>query len=713
MTRTLPHLTVLVLLPFLLASCKGGADDTGSGTGGSSGTTLPITDSSTLLASFIETLDPIRSQANRLLTRNARYTLQTAPSGMYVDKNRNNRFDTGVDVRLVGNPIEHAGIHYAHAAGLTGDGEVIAFSDSGFLTSHDAFSGRSITTGTGLGVADHGTFVASVAAGNSSDMIGVAPEADLIFGSFDSFAQLTETANAAAAANAVALNNSWGFSNRGARTSDYVGLFSSSAGADYLTALRNFAEDGIVVFSVPNTSSLSVTGLMPALPMFDPSLEQSWIAVVNGVPVMSGDDVVSAERVSEPCLEAAAWCISANGSWTGANADSSSSYGFGTGTSYAAPSVSGALALLGEAFPNMTNQELRIRLLASADNDFDGFTQSGTTELVSGFEHAYSDEWGHGFLDVAAALLPIGRATVTTGDGTVLDAQRPLVTAGNATGDAVARALQNVQIDTRDALSASFSVNASQMVAQRSAAPLFSIHDLANFGRPQTADLGSAAFFGDRQGLPVMLSDDDVELSLFHGQNGGSDALGFGLSRRFDLGDASLRIGTAYGEDTAALMSNWSGGTNSSIASFDMALSTALSEASALTISLGYAYGQEASGLVQSADVRMNASAVSYAHNHLFKHNDRLKLSLALPAAVSSGETSLSLPVTSSSGATTHEDVRIGLAPNSREVRLSVTYEHPVTRNTTLGLSFAHAENRGHIAGNRDTGVMFGLQTRF
>lgn len=697
----------------LLAGC-GGEDVSDPGqSGGGSGTQLVETDSTILLTSFLSSLDGVRSRATRLLNNDARYFLQEAPSGRYVDQNRNGRFDSGTDVRLVGNPIEHAGIHYAHAAGLTGAGQTIAFSDNGFHVDHDAFNGKTVSIGSGLNVSDHGTFVASIATGNSEDMIGVAPEADAIFGSFSSLTQLAETANMARNANAVALNNSWGYSGMQINRSDYNTIFGSSAGADYLGALRNYAQDGIVVFSASNDHTETSAGLLASLPQLEPSLEQSWLAVVNGVPVVSGDDVVSAERVSSACLEAAAWCIAANGSWTGATASSDSSYNFGTGTSYAAPAVSGALALLAEAFPDMTNQELRIRLLASADNEFAGFSEDGAVELVPGFEHAYSTEWGHGFLDVAAALLPIGRPTITTANGTVLNADQPLAIAGAASGDAVVRALRNVEVISQDALSASFAIDASQMIAQRPAAPIFQPGDAMSIGQNQEVPFGATTFFGSGPGIPLQIQDAAYDLSLYRASSGGDDRFGLGLRRSFDLGGASLHFGGAVGEDTMGLLSDWSGGTDASLMSMDLGLSAPISNNAQVNFSVGYAFGQEASSLGQSADVVLNGGALTFAQQNALSQNDRFSVSLAMPAAVASGSTSIALPMTNSAGDVSYEAVPIDLAPSDREVRLTLNYERPFSEHSSWGVSIAHAINRGHIPGVRETAVMFGLRTRF
>jgi hypothetical protein len=711
-------LTLALLSATALAACGGGDSDEdssasggGGGTGGSPISDLPFTDNATLLAAFIQNLDSVRASANRLLRNDARYRLQTADEGYYADHNRNGRFDAGIDVRLEGNPIEDAGIHYAHAAGLTGKGQTIAFSDAGFLTGHSAFAGKDITQGSRLPVDDHGTFVASVATGHSATMIGVAPEADAIFGAFDTFSQLSETARSARAAGAVALNNSWGFRDRYATQSDFSRVFGNSFGADYLNAVTDYARDGIVVFSASNNPNETVADLMAGLPLLRPELEESWLAVINGVPNQVGDDIVSAERVSSACLEAAPWCIAANGSWTGANAGNG--YEFGTGTSFAAPTVSGALALLAEAFPDMTHQQLRIRLLASADNEFAEFVKGGSVELVPGFEHDYSTEWGHGFLDVAAALLPIGQPRMTTGNGRTIDTRTPLVVSGAATGNAIQRALEGVEVVSHDALSARFMIDASQMVATRDTSPLFSLNDVINFEQVQREGYGSTAFFGDHRLIPFASIDTDTEMVLFQSENYGDESIGFGLARRFDLGGADLKVSATYGDDTASLLSDWNGGKDGSIFSVDMALSTDLTERAQLRVEFGYAFAQETSGVGQAADVVMNASALTLSQSSLWAHNDRLNFSVSLPAAISSGATSLSLPVTNSLGIVSYRSVPVDLSPEEREMRLTLSYARPLSEHVNVGLSLAHAFNRGHIAGRDETAILFGFNTRF
>lgn len=721
---SIKKLACIAMLPTFLSACNGAEsiiDTIGSGTGssgsgsgddgGSTTVTLPVTDSPILLAYFLENLDSVRTAANALLN-DARYQLQVANGDYYADNNNNGQFDPGVDVILYGNPIEHSGIHYAHAAGLTGDGQTIAISDSGFRTSHETLDGKTVTTGTGLTSGDHGTFVASVAAGNSDDMIGVAPEADLILGNYDTFAQLTETANAATAAGAVAYNNSWGFIGTTASTTSFNAIFGSSAGADYLQALRDYAEDGVVVFAIDNDNTLTEIDLLPGLPILVPELEDGWIAVVNAVPVQENDDITSAQLVSSACFEAAAWCLTADGSWTGANANSDSSYDFGTGTSYASPTVSGALALLAEAFPGLTPHDLRIRLFASADNEFDGFNTSGSVELVPGFDHDYSDEFGHGFLDVAAALLPIGQATVTTGNGTTFNSEQAMVVTGGASGDAVSQALADLDIISTDTLAAQFLIPADALVIDTPTSPLFSNNDVQNFSGIQNASYGTASFFGDGMDISSF-GDEGVSLSIYQRTEAGEDSFGVGASRSFDLDGATLELSTAFGDDTGGVLSNWTGGTDASLFSASMAITADLSSQSQIRFETGFASGRETSALGQSANVLMNSAALSLSRNNTFARNDRLDFTVYLPAAVTRGSTSIDLPVRSANGDVTFRSMPIDLAPDKREMRVALTYARPLSRSSSLGFSVAHAQNRGNIAGQRETGLMVSFNKSF
>ena len=79
-----------------------------------------------------------------------------------------------------------------------------------------------------------------------------------------------------------------------------------------------------------------------------------------------------------------------------------------SGSSLTAPMVSGGIALLSQAFPNHTPEQLTDRLLASANNSW--FTPEGNTTFTThgnGIKHGFHSTWGHGVPDFYAALKPI------------------------------------------------------------------------------------------------------------------------------------------------------------------------------------------------------------------------------------------------------------------------------------------------------------------
>ena len=78
------------------------------------------------------------------------------------------------------------------------------------------------------------------------------------------------------------------------------------------------------------------------------------------------------------------------------------------GSSWSAPMVSGGVALMAQAFPNHTPEQLVDRILASANNVW--FTPEGNTTFTThgnSIKHGYHSTWGHGVPDFYAALSPI------------------------------------------------------------------------------------------------------------------------------------------------------------------------------------------------------------------------------------------------------------------------------------------------------------------
>ena len=109
----------------------------------------------------------------------------------------NNTFNENVPNGATQDPLRTSGAAFAHAAGFTGAGEIIAFSDGHVSSTHEAFTGRLTVRTNGPAVVDgetdeHGTSVVSVAMGNSASFVGTAPGATGIFGTFWDEADLAD-----------------------------------------------------------------------------------------------------------------------------------------------------------------------------------------------------------------------------------------------------------------------------------------------------------------------------------------------------------------------------------------------------------------------------------------------------------------------------------------------------------------------------------------
>ena len=363
-------------------------------------------------------------------------------------------------------PYEQMNIHKAQASKsgstfLTGAGQKIHIADFHCDEDHDIFGGR-VTLNLDNGGAGESTFdtptstwnehhcqtVATFAGGDpdTGTHMGVAPGASFILSSIPNFQGSNEgddyaaDLDAARAAGAVVSNNSWGWTVGGSSYSisefeaDRVTLgltgaegiarlmHGTSSGQDltdantYITALDNFQQSGVVVFSAGNSPLEADAGIIAGLPEYFSQLKEAWI-VVNVTDFvgssLSGATESEFTLKGNKCGSTAAYCLTGDGfnvgggEWinSGTSVYSSSAE---WGSSYSAPMVSGGVALLAQAFPNHTPEQLAQRIFASAKNDW--FTPTGATTFTThgaSIKHGYHSTWGHGLPDFYAALSPI------------------------------------------------------------------------------------------------------------------------------------------------------------------------------------------------------------------------------------------------------------------------------------------------------------------
>jgi subtilisin family serine protease len=446
----------------------------------------------------------------------------------------------------------------AYARGATGAGVTVGIIDSGVYEEHIEFaqgSGDKVEyAGSDYSTSNprtndalsHGTLVAGVIAANRDlsisqnglNMQGVAFDANLLAyevplgsgeGPYDaievdqvSFSDDNYFASrfTTMAEKMDIINMSFGFSGV---ISAYSATQVDAALGNSIDALsqqhKSWGERSIFVISAGNAyNDLDKFGdlveadspeLLPGLPYLFPQLKDHMLAVV------AVDDGGEIAFYSNRCGVAADFCLAAPGGGDGnsngsvetheriwgpappdttavANADY---YGGGVGTSFAAPVVSGSLALLKQMFPTVGNYELVARLLSTAN-------KTGI----------YSDSsiYGQGLLDLDAATSPVGALAVASSSslnsGLNDISAGTISTSGGGFGNSLVAALKGHNMALFDKQGFPFYRDASLLINQTqssltAAAPLqHRQQQLANGARLQ---LGKSTNPAKGQGLPL------------------------------------------------------------------------------------------------------------------------------------------------------------------------------------------------------------------
>lgn len=340
-------------------------------------------------------------------------------------------------------------------------------------------------------------------------MMGVAYDADLLLTDYNrssggsAIAGIALNFDAASSSSAIAVNNSWalGACQSGNciytidRFTDYQtanatsdtdtlelrdNISSVNSDADdwqtLIDAMQTYQSHGVIVFASGNDETNDEPNVMAGLPVLVTELADAWLAVGN--LDISGSTVTSSAitRYSNECGSAAEFCVYADGtditSTVGGFGGSveDARYQIYSGSSMAAPQVSGAIALLSQAFPNHTPAQLADRILASANNDF--FTATGTTTFVNGVSHGYNAEFGHGIVNLEAALQPISSSSMIPANGGTSSIYRASrfslgtssVDLGYSFGDSLSNALDGRTAYFYDGLNGGFAFNAGSLI---------------------------------------------------------------------------------------------------------------------------------------------------------------------------------------------------------------------------------------------------------
>ncbi len=642
------------------------------------------------------------------------------------------------------NPLAAARLDYALSTGLTGAGQVVSMIDSGIRLTHEQFAGKAIYSSSNPPPAGdfHGTAVASVMAGTGANggTLGFAPAADIHQGYLDYSASvnwrtLGNHMRNAASYGAIVSNNSWGLADLTVQDRNPVTYFGHSSVKPYVDGLKAFANDGVIVFALQNDYHADSASLIAALPLGVPELEPSWITVINAVPEFDDNRILSAQRISTACLETARFCMAANGQIMVARETGDRDYEIGVGASFAAPQVAGSVALLAEAFPDLTAPQLRDRLLATADNGF--FDHTGWLTFAPGITHGYNSEFGHGFLDLRSALLPIGQAEVTMASGQSIDLGTAAIMSGPATGDGLARSLAALTVLSTDQLYGRFEVSADVLadadsridpagkalaaaIHPDSAAGRSSLNAAIRSGsglaghRGAWSDPTAAALLGSAF-IPLTAPDNAVGVAVLNG-NGTS---GLALHQTFDLAGGNLQVGLAAMRTDGSIMGvsvpHQTGEVSSSTNALQIEYASRIATNTALRLNAetGFARGDGAGMVNNFSTVSYNRIGLALEQADVGQSGDVLTMFVRRPLGITRGSAEMDLPMQFASGQTTFTTTDVSLAPVERQLDLGFEYSTPISRTGNVSLGMLHSTNDGNSLGRQAMSGFVGFQFTF
>ena len=437
-----------------------------------------------------------------------------------------------------------------------------------------------------------------------------------------------------------------------------------------------------------------------ALPLWDSSGEvgRRWVAVVatgrtNGMAVFPGG------RGSNRCGLAARWCLAAPGTglaiaYTGPGTDPSvlsREWRVGSGTSYAAPLVSGGLAIVKQYFGNaLTMEQVLQRVYDTADltpDTVEGGVCPSHLNTDDDPECELSSTHGRGLMNLERATRPVGR---TSGHGTFADV-----------GGAVAGALFDARVEPVVFDSLGYPFRQAPQAQVRAAVAAVS---------PIPAFIGEAAMAGAPRwhGLQWRETEHDDGWAVAFADDGGGEMHTTGLAWKAEAGPGEWQAGLVRERDRVhggEATGSWAGGgfwhhTTFLRAGRRWQLAGDAEEGVSIEAASTVAHGaMRGNGVLRETNGVYTGHAV---HFDVGGRHGRTRLTLESPLRAEAGEFTLKVPV----GGTLADGVRYAdvdgdLAPEAREVRL--TGRHEVEgRYGRVAVAAGMRFNAGHLAGEED-----------
>lgn len=658
------------------------------------------------------------------------------------------------EVKEIATVLKAGGVTNAWARGITGKGAIIAIVDNGFDLTHTDFTGRIIASKNFNGAIAlknpnnpdavtwgwHGTSMAGVAAGalNNSGTVGVAPDAKLLFAQVGeggtktgiSSSALVKAVDWASANGATVINLSLGlrydstFQKQIALVTPGIWNAPANYGPMYgqsVATLNSYAvatNRGSIIVAAAGNDGLPYAQFPGA---FATQVDSTGKLVLGGRMLIVGATDSTGTVIAPFSNRAGHICTNLTGKTCndpyqvkdffvvapgmqvyGSHANQLEMGVNGAtpiaGTSPAAAYVSGGIALMKQAWPQMRPEQL-VNVVLNTAKDMGA---KGVDEV-----------FGHGLVDFDAATRPMGALvlannTKLTGSGpqgkTVALAKTGVVTAG-AVSLGTSSVLQNAQ--TVDTIGRNYAVDLTRAVGYSNALSY-------QYGTPWMALAGAnyrhmASPVG-RDGVLTFMSSDNGASSQYEWQQSEGTRLSFEtgvLQEKSGFlgtqGHGALAFGGSNTVWTGFGFDQRIGGNTSLIGNYTMGVTRTSNVADSM-VQLG------SSVIADSWKLGVAQSNILFEG----KTKDTLSLAVATPVAVRKGSATVTgvtgYTYTDNADGTTDanpitQSERVSLAPRVREMNLVLGYTVASGNASTVGVNLVKQFNAGGQAGVQGYGV--------
>ena len=661
-----------------------------------------------------------------------------------------------------------------------GAGQTIGLIDTGIDDAHPLFYGKTVTEEFLEGASDeigdeysHGTAVASIIAGIRIPPVyyyphGVAWGADLaVFAislgrappiynpiSLEGLAR-HDASDAALYQEVLAWENNHGrldFLNLSFAYSGLIDMFTGDElRANYgetigVLAQADTEEKTILVWAASNAHGTECIQDEPWC--VDGEVDAASPGITAGLPVyfeeMRGHDLAvvaigedgNITDFSNRCGSVAQWCLAAPGDdvvvayfGPGREGPGVHAIGAGGGTSFAAPMVTGGLAVMKHVFRDqLPNTDLASRLLETSDRTGD---------------YADAAIYGRGLMDLDAATSPVGTTSVALA-GTVQGESAPLavtgLASGGAVGDGLARSFAGHEVAAFDSLGAPFWFDLGDFASVRDVPS--SASQLRSFMAPTSGrhGLGARPVLSLRREHGTWVPEDEGRAGLQLGlldTPAGAEGGHLGLAEHaltLSLGGPGGLFATAFsteGTDGAspvtggllswrargtpfALRAGWLGEREALLGTTAQGAFGGLSADAVFAGIDGEAglggwrlFGGAEFGTVSAdrnagliADISpLTTSAFALRATRPLGNDRGLSLSVSQPLRVESGRATLSVPAgRTKGGEVLRRPVSAGLAPTGRQIDVAARWHRRWTDAGELRLGAVWTREPGHRA---------------